>query len=47
MKPIYVLILGIPLAAAIAIATSLPIVFAMGALLLWVLWLEAGSQQRA
>jgi hypothetical protein len=47
MKPVYVLIIGLPLAAAIATATSLPIVVAMGVVLLWALWLEAGSQQRA
>lgn len=46
MKPVYVLIIGLPLAAAIATATSLPLVVAMGAVLLWALWLEAGSQQR-
>lgn len=47
MKPILVLILGMPLAAALAIATSLPLVFVMGAVLVWALWLEAGSQQLA
>ena len=47
MKSIFVLIIGLPLAAAIATATSLPILFAMGGSLLWGLWLSAGSQQRA
>ncbi|HEX5807766.1 MAG TPA: hypothetical protein VFY25_03815 [Anaerolineales bacterium] len=47
MKPVYVLIIGLPLAAAIAAATALPIVVTMGAMLLWALWLEAGNQQRA
>ena len=45
MKPVYVLIIGLPLAATIAMATSLPLVVAMGAVLLWALWLEAGSRQ--
>lgn len=47
MKSIFVLIIGIPLAAAIAIATSLPILFVAGSLLLWGLWLNAGNQQFA
>jgi hypothetical protein len=47
MKGIYVLMIGIPLAAAIATATSLPILFAVEALFLWALWLAAGRAQRA
>jgi hypothetical protein len=47
MKSIYVLMIGIPLAAAIATATSLPILFAVEALFLWALWLAAGQAQRA
>jgi hypothetical protein len=43
MKSILVLIMGLPLAAAIATATSLPILIAMGFLLLWALWLAAGA----
>ena len=46
MNSILVLILGIPLAAAIAIATSLPILFVIGSLLLFGLWLEPGGQKR-
>lgn len=47
MKSIYVLIIGVPLAAAIAIATSLPILFAVGALVLWALWLSPARAQWA
>ena len=47
MKSILVLVIGVPLAAAIATATSLPILFAMGALLMWGLWLAAGIQRPA
>jgi hypothetical protein len=45
MKPILVLIMGVPLAAALAMATSLPIVLAMGSLLLLALWQAPRSQQ--
>ena len=45
MKPILVLIMGVPLAAALAMATSLPIVLAMGSLLLLALWMAPRSQQ--
>ena len=38
MKQILVLIMGVPLAAAVATATSLPIMLAMGFLLLLALW---------
>jgi hypothetical protein len=46
MKPILVLIMGVPLAAAIATATSLPIVLAIGSLLLLALW-EAPVRQQS
>ena len=45
MKPILVLIMGVPLAAALATATSLPIILAMGSLLLLALW-EAPTHQQ-
>jgi len=45
MKPILVLIMGVPLAAALALATSLPFALTMGSLLLLALWM-APSQQR-
>lgn len=47
MNAIFVLITGIPLAAAIAIATSLPILFVLGFALVWGLWLSAGREQQA
>ena len=47
MNSILILIIGLPLAAAIAIATSLPILFGMGSLLLLSLWYSAGREQRA
>jgi hypothetical protein len=47
MKSILVLILGLPLAAAIATATSLPILFAIVSLLMLALWLAPGIEQRA
>jgi len=47
MNSILILIIGLPLAAAIAMATSLPILFGLGSLLLWALWLSAGREQRA
>lgn len=47
MNSILVLIIGIPLAAAIAIATSLPILFVAGSLFLGGLWLDAGNKQPA
>lgn len=46
MNSILVLIIGLPLAAAIAMATSLPILFALGSLLLLSFWLSAGREQR-
>ena len=46
MNSILILIIGLPLAAAIAMATSLPILFGMGSLLLVSLWLSAGREQR-
>jgi len=45
MKPILVLILGVPLAAALATATSLPIVLGIGSLFLLALWEAPVSQQ--
>jgi hypothetical protein len=45
MKQILVLIMGVPLAAAVATATSLPIMLAMGFLLLFALWMAPRSQQ--
>ena len=47
MKAILVLIMGLPLAAAIATATSLPVVLAMGFLLLWALWIAPGRQMQS
>jgi hypothetical protein len=47
MNSILILIIGLPLAAAIAVATSLPILFGMGSLLLFTLWYSAGREQRA
>ena len=47
MKTIFGLIMGLPLAAAVATATSLPILFALGALLLGILWISAGREQLA
>jgi len=44
MKPILVLIMGVPLAAALAMATSLPIALIMGSLLLLALWMAPRSQ---
>jgi hypothetical protein len=47
MKPIFVLIIGLPLAAAIAVATSLPVAFLMGSLFLWALWMAPREQMQA
>jgi hypothetical protein len=47
MNSILVIIIGIPLAAAIAIATSLPILFVAGSLFLGGLWLDAGNKRPA
>ena len=47
MKTIFGLIMALPLAAAIATATSLPILFTMGSFLLAILWISAGRQQPA
>jgi hypothetical protein len=47
MNSIHVLIFGLPLAAAIAVATSVPMMFAIVSLLMLALWLAPGIQQRA
>lgn len=47
MKPIFVLIIGLPLAAAIAIATSLPVAFLIGSLFLWALWMAPREHMQA
>lgn len=47
MKTIFGLIMGLPLAATVATATSLPILFALCALLLGILWISAGRTQQA
>ena len=46
MKQILVLIMGVPLAAAVANATSFPIMLAMAFLLLLALWVAPLSQQQ-
>ncbi len=46
MNSILVLIIGVPLAAAIAMATSLPLLFGLGSLLVLSLWYSAGREQR-
>jgi hypothetical protein len=47
MNTIHVLIFGVPLAAAIGVATSLPILFVIVSLLVLALWLAPGIEQRA
>lgn len=47
MNNLHVLIFGMPLAAAIAVATSLPMLLAIVSLLMWALWLAPGIEQRA
>lgn len=45
MNAIFVLIVGIPLAAAFATATSFPLMLAAGALFLWALWAAPARRQ--
>ena len=47
MKTIFGLIIGLPLAATVATATSLPILFATGSLIVGILWISAGREQPA
>ena len=47
MNSLYVLIFGLPLAAAVAVATSLPILFAILSGLMLALWLVPGRAQQA
>jgi hypothetical protein len=47
MKTIFGLIMGLPLAAAVATATSLLTVFVMGSLFVTILWISAGREQPA
>ena len=47
MNGLYVLIFGLPLAALIAVASSLPILFVILSGLMLALWLASGRTQQA